>query len=66
MASSPAATLRDGTVVLGKMYKDEICACTYANRSQAQTAAAKHGGQVIHRGRPFYVKLSVVRPEVAS
>jgi hypothetical protein len=48
-------TLRDGTVVLAKMYKGEPSAMTYSNRTQAETAAVKNGGEVIQRGRPFYV-----------
>ena len=50
-------TLRDGTTVLAKVTQYGPSARTYANRTQAQQAAAKHGGVVIHRGRPFYVRL---------
>jgi hypothetical protein len=49
------ATLRDGTVVLAKMYNGEPCPMHYANRTQAAASAVKNGGEVIQRGRPFYV-----------
>jgi hypothetical protein len=52
-----STTLRDGTTVLAKQYKGETCAVTYANRTQASNAAQKHGGEVIQRGRPFFVRL---------
>ena len=60
------AMLRDGTCVLGKLYhrsnvpSDAISTwmpLTYANRTQAGLAAKKHGGEVIQRGRPFFVGL---------
>ena len=47
-------TLRNGLVVLGKLYKDQPCAITYANRTQARRAAERIGGTV-HGWRPFYV-----------
>ncbi len=51
-------TLRDGTVVLAKLYKGEPSALTYANRTQAENAARKEpDGEVIQRGRPFYVRV---------
>ncbi len=50
-------TLNDGTVVLAKLYKGEPSALTYANRSQANKAAAKVQGDVIGT-RPFYVRVS--------
>lgn len=46
--------LRNGLVVLAKMYKGEPTAITYANRRQAYEAAAKVGGDVYGR-HPFYV-----------
>ena len=49
--------LRDGTTVLAKSDKNGLSALTYSNRTQAEKAAKSHGGEVIHRGRPFYVKL---------
>lgn len=51
--------LADGTVVAARYDYDgkEINAWTYANRTQAERAAARLGGEVIQRGRPFYVKL---------
>lgn len=50
--------LRDGTIVLGKLYKGEVFATTYANRTQAQRAAERENGEVIQRGRPFFVALN--------
>ena len=55
--------LNDGTLVLGKMYKGEPWALTYANRTQAQRAADREGGEVIQRGRPFYVGLPQSAPK---
>jgi len=50
--------LRDGTLVLARELKDYgIAAYTYANRTQAERAAQKVGGQVVQRGRPFYVRV---------
>lgn len=51
------ATLRDGTPVVGKMYKGTVVPATYANRTQANVRASLCGGVVIQRGRPFYVVL---------
>jgi hypothetical protein len=49
-------TLRDGTIVLGKKGTDRIWAKTYANRTQAQNAAAKCGPEWFVVGHhPFYV-----------
>src|SRR5262245_16855016 len=48
--------LRDGTTVLGKVYKGAACALTYSNRAQAYRATTKHGGEVIGF-RPFYVRM---------
>ena len=49
--------LYNGITVLGKVYKGEVCAVTYANRTQAQRKAAELGSEwaVYHFGRPFYV-----------
>ena len=49
--------LRDGTLVLAKLYKGELDALTYANRTQADQAAKREGGEVIQRGRVFFVSL---------
>lgn len=35
--------LNNGWTVLGKIYKGELCAKTYANRTQAQQVACKLG-----------------------
>ena len=51
-------TLRNGDVVLGKLYQGKPSAVTYANRTQAERSAAKVSGDVIQRGRPFYVRLA--------
>lgn len=56
------AELRDGTLVLGKLYRSgdgdkEVVPVTYSNRTQAARAAQREGGVVIQRGRPFYVRL---------
>lgn len=60
--NSPIETaLRDGTKVLAKMYHGQAWAMTYANRTQAERAAAKFGGEVIQRGRPFFVRLPATR-----
>lgn len=48
-------TLRTGEVVTSK---DGEWPTQYANRTQATRAAAKLGGEVIQRGRPFYVRLA--------
>ena len=53
-----SVTLRDGTMVLAKLYEGAPSALTYANRTQAQRAAESIGGDVIQRGRPFYVRVS--------
>ena len=50
--------LRDGTTVLGKNERGQFSAKTFANRTQAQNAAKHEGGEVVQRGRPFYVRLS--------
>jgi len=55
----PTVTRHDGTVVLAKLYKGELCAVTYSNRTQAFTKATELGESwtVQQRGRPFYVVL---------
>lgn len=57
------ARLADGTPVLGKLYKGGVTACTFANRSQAMTAACKYGGEVCQPrlGPVFYVRLPRVQ-----
>lgn len=50
-------TLRNGVVVLAKLYNGEPSAMTYANRTQANNAAEKSGGSVVQIGRPFYVRM---------
>ena len=51
------ATLNDGLVVLAKLYNGRPAALTFANRTQAERAAAKVPGARVHKGmaRPFYV-----------
>jgi hypothetical protein len=57
-------TLRNGDVVTSK---DGINPTIYVNRTQAYKAAAKiEGATVIHRGRPFYVCLSLASSVVPS
>lgn len=46
--------LQTGDIVTSK---DGEWPTTYANRTQATKAADKYGGEVIQRGRPFYVRL---------
>lgn len=51
-------TLRStGEVVTSK---DGEWPTQYANRTQAQQAAEKVSGEVIQRGRPFYVRVGIV------
>lgn len=52
-------TLRDGTTVLAKMYDGSPSAVTYANRTQAEAAATKYGGEVYRTpgGVPFYIRM---------
>lgn len=55
--------LNSGVVVLGKTTEYGLSAVTYANRTQANKAAAKLvasgvKAEVIHRGRPFYVMVT--------
>lgn len=58
------AGLRDGTLVLGKEYHGEVVPLHYSNRTQAQAAAARISGEVIQRGRPFYVMVPVFKDNV--
>ncbi len=51
------ARLSDGTTVLGKCTEHGVSAKTYANRTQANKAASRENGEVIQRGRPFYVRI---------
>jgi hypothetical protein len=52
-------TLRNGVVVLAKLYKGVPMAMTYANRTQAERAATKANGWVWQgTGRPFYVRFN--------
>lgn len=53
-------TLRSGAVVLAKPYKGVPMAVTYANRTQAEKAAATFGGWVWQSGRPFLVRFDNV------
>ena len=50
-------TLRNGIKVIAKMYKGEVHAKTFANRTQAAKAAEQLGPEweVCQWGRPFYV-----------
>jgi len=50
-------TLPSGVVVLGKLYKGEVCALTYSNRTQAERSAQREGGDVIRPHRNFLVRL---------
>jgi len=60
MKMSNLTTTIRGITVLAKLYKGQPSALTYANRSQANAAAAKVTGDVIRfpLGRAFYVKVS--------
>lgn len=50
--------LYNGETVLAKSYKGHLFPKTFANRTQAETAAASvDGGFVVQRGRPFYVRV---------
>ena len=49
--------ISSGEAVLAKTTKYGLSAYTFSNRTQAQKAAAKHGGDVVQRGRPFFVSL---------
>lgn len=49
--------LYNGETVLAKSYKGHLFAKTFANRAQAEKAAAAAEGFVVQRGRPFYVKV---------
>lgn len=60
---------RNGIEVLAKLWKGEPSAVTYANRTQAQTAAAKLGAEwCVYRGMgtSFYVALAEQFEEVAA
>uniref|UniRef100_A0A6M3KHT1 Uncharacterized protein n=1 Tax=viral metagenome TaxID=1070528 RepID=A0A6M3KHT1_9ZZZZ len=59
MIKETTKRLNDGTLVAARYNYDgtEVNAWTYANRTQAKRAAERLGGEVIQRGRPFYVKL---------
>lgn len=50
-------TLRNGIKVIAKMYKGDVCAKTFANRTQAAKAAEQLGPEwtVCQWDRPFYV-----------
>lgn len=52
-------TLRDGTAVLGKTERGRVWAKTYANNMQAQRAAESVNGEVMQRGRVFYVRVGM-------
>lgn len=50
--------LNEGTTVLAKQRDGYVSAMKYANRKQAQAAAAKYGGDVILRqGRALYIRI---------
>ena len=62
--------LRDGSLVLSKLYLGEPSALTYANRTQAQRAvdALKLDGydaEIIQRGRPFYARIRAMPVDIA-
>jgi nitrous oxide reductase accessory protein NosL len=46
-----------GVVVLARLVKGEARAMTFANRTQAEAAAARTGGTVVRWGRPWFVRL---------
>ncbi len=56
--------LDNGLTVLGKLYKGEVTALAYANRTQARKKADEIGGTVYHRQGPFYVALPTARKTV--
>lgn len=51
--------LRQGALVLGRIYKGELRPLTYVNRAGAEASAALHGGTVFQPrlGPVFYVRL---------
>lgn len=58
MDSNPLTKkLNNGRTVTAKLYHGEPMGITYANRTQAEKAAQKIDGKVIHSGRPFYVEV---------
>lgn len=61
----PVVVLNNGRVVLAKVYKGDLCALTYANRTQAQRMADRIGGDVLHfaYSGPFYVAPPLPRQE---
>ena len=61
--TNPLTTkLRAGPTVLAKLDEGELVAMTFANRSQAQAAAAKWNGWVWQSGRPFFVRFDNTLP----
>ena len=54
--------LNDGTEVLAHGGAYGVTPYTYSNRAQAHRAAMKYGGDVIRRGRPFFVRMYTERP----
>ena len=56
-------TLRNGQVVLAKMYKGDVYPKTFANLTQARNAAEASGGYV-RVGWPFYVVIET--PQAAK
>jgi hypothetical protein len=60
-------TLRNGQTVTAKVYGAHVFATTYANRTQAERAAAKlcaagiPADVVQFMGRPFFVRVEVAR-----
>ncbi len=49
--------------VLARLTNGEPYPYTFANRTQARNAAAKVGGTVIQRGRPFFVRMPDTTPD---
>jgi hypothetical protein len=49
--------LRNGNIVLARLSHGEPYPFTFSNRTQAQNAALKAGGEVIQCGRPFFVRM---------
>lgn len=58
--AAPLTITKDGRTYLAKAYKGDVSRMTYANRTQAERAAEKVGGFVVHSPmyRPFYVAVT--------
>lgn len=49
--------LSNGEVVLAKLSRGNLYPFTYSNRTQAEKKAEAVGGEVVQRGRPFFVRM---------